>query len=76
MTRPVVEGSRTVLARFLVLALTWGASFLFIKIGLTGLSPAQVVLGRMSTGAAVLLIVVAMTGRQLPRSAVVWGIWR
>jgi drug/metabolite transporter (DMT)-like permease len=62
-----------VLGQFLVLALTWGASFLFIKVGLEGFSPAQVVLGRMLAGAAALLLVVAGTRRRLPRAAVVWG---
>ena len=36
-----------VTVQYVLLALTWGASFLFIKIGLEGLSPGQVVLGRM-----------------------------
>jgi drug/metabolite transporter (DMT)-like permease len=62
-----------VLGQFLVLALTWGASFLFIKVGLEGFSPTQVVLGRMTAGAATLLIVVAVTRQRLPRAAVVWG---
>ncbi|MGH9060772.1 MAG: EamA family transporter, partial [Acidimicrobiales bacterium] len=33
-----------VTARFVALATVWGASFLFIKVGLEGLSPAQVAL--------------------------------
>ena len=38
------------LLMFAALAATWGASFLFIKIGLEGLTPAQVVLGRLTAG--------------------------
>ena len=62
-----------VLGQFLLLALTWGASFLFIKVGLEGLSPAQVVLGRLVTGAAALMVIAAATRRRLPRSPVVWA---
>jgi drug/metabolite transporter (DMT)-like permease len=39
----------------LVLAALWGASYLFIKIGLRDLSPAMVVLIRVACGAAVLV---------------------
>lgn len=73
MTRPRAGGSPAVFGQFLVLALTWGASFLFIKVGLEGFSPAQVVLGRLVAGAAALLVVVAVTRQRLPRAAAVWG---
>ncbi|HEX5565348.1 MAG TPA: DMT family transporter [Streptomyces sp.] len=73
MFRPGAGGPRAVLGQFLLLALTWGASFLLIKVGLEGFSPAQVVLGRMLAGAASLLAIVAVTGQRLPRSAAVWG---
>ena len=65
--------SGLVLGQFIALALAWGASFLFIKIGLEGLSPAQVVLGRLLAGAAALLLVSAVTRTRLPRSGVVWA---
>lgn len=61
------------LGQFVLLASAWGASFLFIKIGLEGLSPTQVVLGRMVTGAAALLLMTAVTRQRLPRDAAVWG---
>jgi drug/metabolite transporter (DMT)-like permease len=73
MTRPRAGGSPAVFGQFLVLALTWGSSFLFIKVGLEGFSPAQVVLGRLVAGAAALLVVVAVTRQRLPRAAAVWG---
>lgn len=60
-------------AQFLTLALAWGASFLFIKIGLRGLSPAQVVLGRLAFGAVALLAVSGVTRTPLPRFGAVWG---
>jgi drug/metabolite transporter (DMT)-like permease len=65
--------ARRVLLQYLALATVWGASFLFIKVGLEGLSPAQIVLGRLTTGALALVLVSLLTRRALPRDAVVWG---
>ncbi|MGO4453329.1 DMT family transporter [Arthrobacter sp. RAF14] len=65
--------SPAVLGQFLLLALAWGSSFLFIKIALEGLSPAQVVLGRLLAGAVALLAVTAVTRQRLPRDPAVWG---
>ncbi|WP_308017992.1 DMT family transporter [Streptomyces griseus] len=73
MAQPRQQASPAVLVQFLMLALAWGSSFLFIKIGLEGLSPSQMVLGRMLTGAAALLAVTAVTRQGLPRDPVVWG---
>lgn len=71
----VVKGmrSRFVLGQFVALALVWGASFFFIKIALEGLSPAQVVLGRLLAGAAALLLVSSASRTRLPRLGVVWA---
>lgn len=62
-----------VLLQFLLLALTWGASFLFVAIALQGLSPAQVVLGRLVTGAVALAIICVIARHRLPRAGVVWA---
>jgi drug/metabolite transporter (DMT)-like permease len=62
-----------VLAQYLALALTWGASFLFVEWGLVGLSPAQVVLARLVLGALTLAAIAALTRVPLPRQPVVWG---
>ncbi len=62
-----------VTVQYVLLALTWGASFLFIKIGLEGLSPGQVVLGRMVAGALTLAALCALTRRRLPTDPVVWA---
>lgn len=59
--------------QFGLLAVAWGASFLFIKVGLEGLSPGQVVLARMVGGAVTLGIICAVTRRPLPRQRAVWG---
>jgi drug/metabolite transporter (DMT)-like permease len=59
--------------QYLLLAVTWGASFLFIKIGLEGLSPGQVVLGRLTAGAVALALMTVVTRQRLPRETAVWG---
>lgn len=67
------NGSGRLLLQYGMLASTWGASFLFIKVGLEGLSPAEVVLGRLASGALALLVISAVGRQRLPREAVVWG---
>ena len=57
---------------FLLLALLWGASFMFIKVGLGALAPLQVALGRMVFGALFLLAVLVITKDRLPRGRAVW----
>lgn len=59
--------------RFTALAIVWGASFLFIKIGLTGLSPAQVALARICLGALALIAIAAWRRKPLPRDPALWG---
>jgi drug/metabolite transporter (DMT)-like permease len=59
--------------RFTALAIVWGASFLFIKVGLTGLSPAQVALARICFGALALIAIAAWRRKPLPRDPALWG---
>jgi drug/metabolite transporter (DMT)-like permease len=61
------------LAQFVTLAVVWGASFLFIAIGLEGLSPAQVVLGRLGSGAVALAAISLARRQKLPAEPVVWA---
>lgn len=61
-----------VVVQFGLLAVTWGASFLFIKVGLQGMSPAQVVLVRMVGGALALTCIAFITRVALPRRDPVW----
>ncbi|MDR6867894.1 drug/metabolite transporter (DMT)-like permease [Microbacterium resistens] len=63
----------SVLVQFVLLAVTWGSSFLFVAVGLTGLSPAQVVLGRLVAGAVTLGLICAIGRRRLPRGIAIWG---
>lgn len=58
---------------WLVAATSWGASFLFIKVGLEGLSPGQVALARLLFGAVVLGGWLAVTRTPVPREPRMWG---
>ncbi len=61
------------LLRLCALAVLWGSNFLFIKVAVERLSPAEVVLGRMALGAVVLLAVVVARRVALPRRAGMWA---
>ncbi|MFF4541734.1 DMT family transporter [Streptomyces aureus] len=59
-------------AQFVALACAWGSSFLFIKVALEGLTPAQVVWGRLVLGALALCAVMAVTRTRIPRDPGLW----
>ncbi len=65
--------SRASVLRFAALACLWGSNFLLIKVSLDGLSPIQIVLVRMATGALVLLAFVGIRGEGLPRDRRIWA---
>lgn len=73
MTNARGRAQAKVVAQFILLAMAWGSSFLFIKIGLSDLSSTQVVLARMVFGALTLGVIVTITRRPIPRDPVVWG---
>jgi drug/metabolite transporter (DMT)-like permease len=56
----------------LALALLWGGSFFLGKLALTELPPVTVVLCRLTLAAAILALLLALTGRRLPRDARSW----
>ncbi|MTD57881.1 EamA family transporter [Amycolatopsis sp. RM579] len=58
--------------RFLLVAALGGASFPSVRVALEGLSPAQLVFGRVLLGAAVVLVIAWMRGAALPRGRI-WG---
>ena len=60
-------------ARFALLALFWGSTFLFIKIGDEALAPIQVSLARLVIGTTTLLAVLALRGERLPAGWRLWG---
>jgi drug/metabolite transporter (DMT)-like permease len=59
--------------RFALLALFWGSTFLFIKIGDEALAPLQVSLGRLVVGAATLYAILVARRERLPRDRRAWG---
>lgn len=73
----VGPGDRVPLLRWLPgllgLGAIWGASFLFIKVGVSELPPTYVALGRVASGALALLLVLLATKAAVPRDLSVWG---
>jgi drug/metabolite transporter (DMT)-like permease len=69
----VIRASTPWPARFTLLAVFWGSTFLFIKIGDEALAPLQVSLGRMVVGSATLLAILGLHGERLPRGAGLWA---
>ncbi|WP_245600765.1 DMT family transporter [Streptomyces sulphureus] len=61
-----------VVGQFVLLAMAWGSSFLFIKVGLESLAPLQVVWARMVVGAAVLWPAALVARRRVPRDKALW----
>jgi drug/metabolite transporter (DMT)-like permease len=72
MPSPIPDRTRaeaTTWAAFISLALVWGSSFLFIKIGLDeGLPPLTLVTCRLGVATLFLALVVRLTGARIPRS--------
>ena len=61
------------LLSYLLLGITWGLSFLFIKQGLEFLTPLGVAFGRCSLGALTLIIIAKVRAVELPRDPKIWG---
>jgi drug/metabolite transporter (DMT)-like permease len=58
---------------YIVLGITWGMSFLFIKQGLEFLTPLGVAFGRCSLGAITLILIAKSNKVQLPTDLKIWG---
>lgn len=58
---------------FVLTGIIWGSSFLFMKVALGGLSPAQVAWSRLVLGAIALGVFVLARREALPRRLAVWG---
>lgn len=65
--------NRRVWAAFLLLALAWGTSFMFIKIAVQSLQPMTVVAFRLLIGWLGLYLIVRVRGIKLPTSTRVWS---
>jgi drug/metabolite transporter (DMT)-like permease len=57
----------------LILALTWGSSFLFIKQAVDTMPPMSLAVGRIAIGAVMLLAIAFAKGQQVPRGLGLWG---
>lgn len=64
--------ARWVAIQFVLAGIVWGASFLFMKVSLTGISPAQVAWTRILLGALTLGALVLLRREHLSRSLTVW----
>lgn len=75
MTAPVSPrpSAAYLVPAFGVLAMIWGTSFLFIKVGVRELHPAYVTLTRVALGAVTILILLAVLRQKLPRSPRIWA---
>lgn len=60
-------------SRFILLTLIWGASFLFIKVGVEALAPLQVAFGRLFFGALTVLTIALVRRERLPREPRILG---
>lgn len=69
----VIRGGGATLVRMGLLALFWGSSFLWIKMGLASFTPLQMTFIRVLLGSAVLVTLVYAGGRRLPRDRRLWG---
>lgn len=58
--------------RFVLLGGAWGSSFLMMKLAVDGLSPGQVVLGRLVLGALALSLLLVLARRPWPRQRRLW----
>jgi drug/metabolite transporter (DMT)-like permease len=75
-TRTIVSAAPTqasVVVQFVLAGVVWGSSFLFMKVALGGISPAQVAWSRLVLGALALGLFVLLRREQLPRSVRIWG---
>ena len=61
------------LFRLVSLALIWGSSFLWIKLGLDALAPGQMVFARVALGALVLGAIALVRRTALPSGGRMWG---
>ncbi len=68
-----MRDDKTTWLAFLILALAWGTSFLFIKVALRTLEPFTLVSLRLLVGLFGLTVVMILSQQALPRN---WSIWR
>jgi len=60
------------LALLLLLGAAWGSAFLFIKVAVADIPPFTLSAARLAIAAGLVLIVLRLRGRRLPRDAAIW----
>lgn len=68
-----MRGQGWIVVQFILTGVIWGSSFLFMKVALGGLSPAQVAWSRLILGGLTLGLFVALSRERLPRRLRAWG---
>ncbi|WP_414683630.1 DMT family transporter [Microbacterium sp. CFBP9034] len=63
----------SIAVQFTLAGVVWGSSFLFMKVALEGISPAQVAWSRLVLGALALGLFVLLRREALPRQLRIWG---
>ncbi|MBW9093662.1 DMT family transporter [Microbacterium jejuense] len=69
----MTASTRWIAVQFVLAGVVWGSSFLFMKVALTGISPAQVAWTRILLGSLTLGILVLARREHLTRSLRVWA---
>ena len=57
----------------MLLSAIWGASFLFIKIGVSEIGPLTFAMLRVLVGSIILLLIIALRRQRIPRDRAVWA---
>ncbi|QKJ19833.1 DMT family transporter [Microbacterium hominis] len=70
---PRAVSNASIALQFSLAGIVWGSSFLFMKVALTGIGPAQVAWSRLALGALALGLFGLVRRESLPRSLRVWG---
>lgn len=65
--------SARVALQFVGMAFAWGASFLFMKVALDGMTWGQVAWARILIGAITMLVIVLIMRERMPRDLKLWG---
>lgn len=68
----MLTARRVSVVRLGLLAVLWGSSFMWIKIGLRGFTPMQLVFLRLLLATGLLLVICWVRGLRMPRKPVVW----
>ncbi|SFS01226.1 Permease of the drug/metabolite transporter (DMT) superfamily [Microbacterium sp. cf046] len=68
-----IPSSGSIVVQFILTGIIWGSSFLFMKVALEGISPAQVAWSRLVLGGLTLGLFVALRRDPLPRRVKLWA---